>query len=310
MSATATTSAASGAEARRRELWIGIGCAALVLLIWSSFLMLSRFGMRADFAPTDLLALRVGISGLIVLPFYLRQRTGRVPPGRGIILALGAGVGFGGLSFLALSLAPVSHAAALQTGALPLYTAVLAMVVLGERFAGTKLAGLALILLGVALAAYDSVSFGAPGQWYGDIAYSAASIAWASYTVLAQRWRVKPLPAVTAVYIWSAILYLPIYIIFCEPRLLTAPILPLISQMLLQGVLATVISLLLFMRVLQSLGGTSATMLTAATPSFVTLVSIPLLGEQPSLLAWISIGCVTLGIVATILSLQPQRGSH
>jgi len=253
--------------------------------------------------------MRVGIAGLIVLPFYWRNRAARVPPARGIVLALGAGVGFGGLSFIALSLAPVSHAATLQTGALPLYTAILAVLVLGERFASMKLAGLGLILAGVALAAYDSLSIGAPGQWYGDIAYTAASIAWAAYTVMAQRWRVRPLQAVTAVYIWSAILYLPFYAIFCEPRMLSVPLLALIPQLLLQGVLATVISLLLFMRVVQSLGGTSATMLTAAAPSFVTLLSIPLLGERPSALAWISIGCVTLGIVATILSLQSRRTS-
>src|SRR4051812_17335683 len=108
--------------------------------------MFSRLGMRVDFTPGDLLAMRVGIGGLVVLPFYLRDRAARLPPRRGIALALGAGVGFGGLSFIALSLAPVSHAAALQTGALPLYTALLAVLVLGERFASIKLVGLGLIL--------------------------------------------------------------------------------------------------------------------------------------------------------------------
>jgi drug/metabolite transporter (DMT)-like permease len=298
---------AIGAKADRRELWIGLGCAALLLGVWTSFLLLSRFGVRTDFTPADLLALRVGVAGLIVLPLFLRNGFGRLTLRQGLTLALPAGIGFPALSFVALTMAPVSHAGAVQTGTLPLYTALLAMIVLHEHFSPIKLAGLGLIVVGVAVSGYESLSVGEPGQWLGDILYTAASLVWAGYTILAQRWRVKPLQAVTTVYILSATLYVPIYLLFFDVGLLRVPVWTLVVQAVLQGVLSTIISLLLFMRVVQSLGATSATMLTAAVPSVVTLLSIPLLGEMPSGMAWTSVGFVTAGILATILSLQPRR---
>jgi len=298
---------ATGVTADRRELWIGLGCAALLLAVWTGFILLSRFGVRTDFKPADLLALRLAVAGVIVLPLFLRHGFGRLPLRQGVALALTAGIGFPALSFIALTMAPVSHAGAVQTGTLPLYTAILAMIVMREYFGPIKLAGLGLIVVGVGFSGYESLSVGEPGQWLGDIFYTAASFVWACYTILAQRWRIKALQAVTVVYILSAAIFLPVYFLFFDVRLFSIPLATLLIQALLQGGLSTVISLLLFMRVVQSLGATSATMLTAAVPSAVTLLSIPMLGETPSWMAWTSIGFVTAGILATILSLQPRR---
>lgn len=298
---------ATGVRADRRELWIGLGCAAALLGVWTSFLMLTRFGVRTDFMPADLLALRIGVAGAIMVPLFLRNGFGHLPLRQGLILALPAGICFPALAFVALTMAPVSHAGAVQTGTLPLYTAILAMIVLREYFSPIKLAGLGLIVVGVAFSGYESLTIGEPGQWLGDVLYTAASLFWACYTILAQRWRIKAVQAVTIVYILSAAIYLPIYFIFFDAKLFSVPLGTLLVQAVLQGVLSTIISLLLFMRVVQSLGATSATMLTAAVPSVVTLLSIPLLGEIPSWIAWTSIAFVTAGILATILSLEPRR---
>lgn len=288
---------------RRREMWIGVACAVLVLVIWTSYVLLSR-SARETFTPPDLLALRVGISGLLMAPFFVRSGLGGLKLWQALILALLAGIGFGALSYWALALAPAAHGAVLMTGSLPLYTAVLAMIVLRERFTPIKLAGLGLIVGGVLLMGYNSLGSHEPGHLAGDLLFAAASISWAIYTVLAQRWRVRPFQAASVVYTIAAILYLPIYFAFVDSRLPAAPLDQLVLQGVLQGGLATIVSIFAFMRVVQALGASATTMLTAATPSAITLLAIPVLGEIPSWLAVGGIVLVTAGIGATLLDLH------
>jgi drug/metabolite transporter (DMT)-like permease len=290
----------------RRELWIGLGCAVLVLMTWTGYVLLTRLATRATFNPPDLLALRTGIPGLLMLPWFVRNGLGGLRLWQALVLAMTAAIGFGALSFWALSLAPAAHGAALMTGALPLYTSILAMIVLGERFSAVKWTGLVLIVAGVVLMGIESLAAGEPGQWRGDLLFSAASFTWAVYSVLAQRWRVRPLQAATVVYVVSAVLYVPVYVALFDSRLVTAPLDELLVQVLLQGVLVTIVSIFAFMRVVQALGASSTTMLTAAAPGVMTLLAIPLLGEVPSWLAVAGIGFVTAGIGATILALRAR----
>lgn len=293
-------------EAGRRERWIGLFCAFLLLAIWAAYILLTRLSVRTNFAPPDLLALRVGVGGLLMLPWFWRSGLGHLNLRQALVLALTAGIGFGALSYSGFAFAPVAHASALQTGALPLYTAVLAIAILGERFSRGKQIGLALILIGVVLMGYQSVSAGEPGQWRGDVLFSAASFSWAIFAVLAQRWNVRPIQATSVVYVLSAALYLPVYLIGFEPKLLDVPPAELAVQTLLQGVFANLVSLFLFQRVTQAFGAASTAMLTAAASLFVPALGILTLGERPSALAWAGLICVAAGVVAAVIVVQPQ----
>ena len=297
----------AAAGAGRRERWIGLFCALCLLSIWAAFILLTRFGVRTHFAPPDLLALRVGIGGAIMLPWFMRRGLGHLNLAQGLALALTAGIGFGALSYTGFVFAPVVHASALQTAALPLYTALLAMVVLGERFSRGKQLGLLLIIVGVVLMGYQSVSAGAPGQWRGDVLFSAASFVWAIYAVLAQRWAVRPLHTTSVVYVLSAAVYLPIYVVAFHSHLLEVPLADLAIQALLQGVLANVASLFLFARVAQAFGAASTAMLTAAASLFVPALGVLTLGERPTPLAWTGLFCVAGGVVAAVLVVKPQE---
>jgi len=301
--------AAAVAAGHRRERWIGLLCALLLLAIWAAYILLTRFSVRAHFAPADLLALRVGIGGAVMLPWFARRGLGHLHLGQGFALALTAGIGFGALSYGGFVFAPVAHASALQTGALPLYTALLALLVLHERFSRGRLLGLALIVVGVALMGVESVSSGEPGQWRGDVLYSAASFMWAIFAVLAQRWDVRPLQATSVVYVLSAVLYLPVYAVAFEPKLLAAPPVELAVQAVLQGVFANLVSLFLFSRVTQAFGAASTAMLTAAASLFVPALGILTLGERPSPMAWTGLVCVAAGVLVAFLVVRPRKAS-
>jgi drug/metabolite transporter (DMT)-like permease len=294
-------------ETGHREVRAGLLFAVLLLGIWAGYILLTRFGVRTSFAPADLLALRVGIGALVVLPWFVKRGFGGLNLVQALALALTAGIGFSAFSFVGFLFAPVSHASALQTATLPLFTAVLAVVVLKERFMRAKALGLALIVAGVGLLAYESLSKAETGQWRGDICFAAASFDWAIYSILAQRWRVTPRQASGVVYVMAALLYLPLYALFFPHRLLDAPLGELAVQAVLQGILSNVVSLFAFTRVVQAFGASSTAMLAAASPLMVTVLAIPLLGEIPTALAWAGLILMTFGIVATVLVLQPRR---
>jgi drug/metabolite transporter (DMT)-like permease len=291
----------------RRELRIGLLCAALLLAIWSSYTLLSRFGVKTNFPAADLMLLRVGVGGLIMMPWFLRIGLAGLSVGQVLFMALTAGIGFSASSYIAFSFAPAAHASVLQTATLPLNTAIFAVLVLGERFRRTKLLGLGLIVLGVVLMGYESLWAGEPGQWRGDVLFYFASLCWAVYSVFAQRWGVTPLQAAAIVYAVSALMYLPVYAVFFHPHFAEAPTGELVLQVILQGVLANLVSIFAFTRIVQAFGASSTAMLTAASPVVVALAAIPLLGEVPTALGWAGLASVVSGIIATMLVLETRR---
>ena len=49
----------------------GLLAAMVVVICWSGFNIVSRFGAKGIFTPFDIAALRFGVSGLLSLPFFI-----------------------------------------------------------------------------------------------------------------------------------------------------------------------------------------------------------------------------------------------
>jgi drug/metabolite transporter (DMT)-like permease len=98
---------------------------------------------------------------------------------------------------------------------------------------------------------------------------------------------------------------MPAYLVFATPGFAAVPMPELLVQVAYQGVVATICTILLYTRAVASLGAATTTMMTAAVPGIVTLSAAPLLGEIPSPLALGGVAIVTLGMIATVLTLRP-----
>src|SRR5262249_53188858 len=144
-----------------------------------------RVGLRTNLTPWDITAIRFAVAGLVLLPYLLKKglavdRLGgwglaAIMVGGGAPMVL---VSYGGLQF-----APAAHAASLYTALIPLYVAILAVVVLGEAFTVAKRIGLVLIVMGAL-----GIVWGAGGtigtrQNIGHVLFVGAGILWACYTV-------------------------------------------------------------------------------------------------------------------------------
>ncbi len=293
-----------------RDRAVGLLCAAVVIAVWSSFIPVSRLGLSGALDPADLVFLRFGLAGVVMLPVLLREGTGGLGPWRALLLALTAGIGFASLAYLGLSLAPASHAAVLMPGLLPLWTALISRFWLGAPLGRLRTIGLGLIAVGIAATAAATLGSGPPGQWLGDLCFPGASLSWAVFTVAARAWKVPPVRATALVAVISGALVLPVYLLVLEPGLTAAPVGEVLFHAVYQGLVVTIVALVAFTRAVAALGAAPTAMITAAVPVVATVLAVPLLGERPSLMEVAGLALVTAGMLTAVVEAAAPAGGR
>jgi drug/metabolite transporter (DMT)-like permease len=292
---------------------VGVASAALVLAIWTSFLLVARGSATRTLTAWDIAWVRFVFSGLVVLPWVRwRWRALRAGLGgtealaRGAALTATAGVGYCALAYSGFFYAPAAHAAVLLPGSLPLWTAVFAVGLLGERLTRARMLGLGLIVCGDLLVGGSSLlaaaSGGGAGTWRGDLLFLAASGSWALYGVLCRRWRVGAIDATLAVAFGCLVSVVPLYALAVAAgavpsRLAEAPWGEIAFQALFQGGLAMLVAGMAFTQVVATFGPVRTTMITAVVPVLAALAAVPLLGEPLGAPALGGLACVTLGLL-------------
>ncbi len=133
-------------------------------------------------------------------------------------------------------------------------------------------------------------------QNLGQALFLAAAFVWGGYTIAMRRAQLDGLHAAAIAAVVSLVLYLPPYLYFNGLRVLSAPAAELTLQAVVQGVLTAIVALLLYGRTVSILGATRAAAFVALTPVVTAILSIPTLGERPSVADWISVAIVSAGV--------------
>lgn len=287
-----------------RERLIGYACGIGIVVIWTGFILVSRAGVKGELGPLDLAALRFAVSGLVMLPVFLMRSRMEIPLTRAAALAFTAGLAYATLAYAGFAYAPAAHGGVLLPGALPIFTATLAVFVLGERLNGARIASLAIVIAGIGMIGSHGLIGSAPGAWRGDLLFLCASLCWATYTVLVRRWRLAAIPATASVAVLSAAVFLPLYALVLPSRLASAPWGEIAFQAIYQGLFAVVIAGILYTRAVGALGAGRTTMITAVIPATSALAAVPLLGEPLSALALAGVAAVSVGMIVGVRASQ------
>ncbi|MDA9391211.1 hypothetical protein WN73_11020 [Bradyrhizobium sp. CCBAU 45394] len=282
----------------RSENAYGILCGLAAVFIWSAFIIASRFGVRTHLTPWDIVAIRFAVAGAILLPYLIRRGLALERLGwTGLaVIVVGCGAPCVLLVNVGLLFAPAAHAGALYPGGTPLMVAVLAIVFLGETPSPSKAIGLSLIVLGALCLVLGNGGTIGTQQNLGQGLFLAAAFVWGGYTIAMRRAQLDGLHAAAIAAVVSLVLYLPPYLYFNGLRALSAPAAELTLQAIVQGVLTAIVALLLYGRTVSILGATRAAAFVALTPVATAILSIPALGEWPSMADWISIAIVSAGV--------------
>jgi len=265
---------------------LGYVYAAITLLIWAGFVIVSRIGGTSVLSPFDIAALRIGTAALVLLPWWLprllRPRLRQLRWYQSLLFALLAGIGYPLVAFTGMVYAPASHGAVLISGMLPFFTAVLAFALLGERPNAARLGGLLLILLGVGLLFFSNALLSATSRLsiMGDLILFCAAFIWSLFTILLKRWQVRAFDVTLGVVAVSALLYLPVYVLFLPKHIAEASLSQSALQAFFQGFMVVCVALWSYAKAAELLGAVRVVIMLSGVPVVGVLLSVALLGEQ------------------------------
>jgi drug/metabolite transporter (DMT)-like permease len=302
---------------------VGIACAVITVLIWTSFILIARASADpsrgGSLTPFDIVFCRIVGASLILLPWgwWLVQRDRVRGAGQSSLLGLSPlpwrvtlRVGlFGGLLYALLAYngfvyAPAGHASVLLPGSLPLWTALLAVLFLGERLSLLRGLGLGLIVLGDLLVGGASLlhAFDGGSVWRGDLLFMAGAFCWSVYSVLARHHALDAVRATVAITAFAFCTFVPVYAVLLVAQvggghLLQAPLRDIIFQAVFQGWGSVVVSGITFTKMIQYFGPIKTTMITALVPGLSALGAVVFLGEPMGWNLGLGLALVTLGIL-------------
>ena len=276
----------------------GAAWALFAISIWAGWFISSRFNVSGGLTAYDLVALRFGLAGLILLPVSIRLRGGLGLLRWRTALALFAGSGAiyslattGGLTF-----APAAEGAALTPGVMPMATAILSVLILKERVTRSQLVGFCLIFCGIVTIAGLGLFQSAHHAWIGHILFLTGAFLFSGYTIALRRSGLSGMEAVALVSLWSSVLYLPVYVVALHPRILSVPASSLLVPAFYQAILTNIVSLIAYARAVTILGPSRASPFAALIPAVTALLGMVLLNEYPSAIDWAGIVSVSAGV--------------
>lgn len=280
----------------------------VAMLVFGANFAISRYAVQHGLTAFDLVFLRFGISGPILLPFLIRRGLrdcAGVGWGRGAVLALVCGAPITLLMSLGVTFAPAAHGAALGPGTVTVVGVVYVTVMAGRLPPLWAKVGLTLALSGLVLIAVAGTTGGSRSVPLGDLCFVVTGLLWGFYPVLLHRWRVGGMVGAAIAAVLS-LGYVPVYVAFLEPRLLQVPFELVLFQAFYQGVLNSIVALWLWGHGVKVLGASGTQLFPPLIPVIGALAAIPILGEWPGPLQALAIGLIVAGLA---LSAYGNRAS-
>lgn len=272
----------------------GLGAVA----VWATWNSVTRLDVKGALSAYDLAMLRFAVAGLLLLPVVLRKGLGleRLGVARFVILLCGAGAPFVLVAASGLRLAPASHAGALLQGAMPLFVALLSALLMKERLTASRKAGYGLIAVGVAIIVGPTAVALDEAQTIGHLLLLLAGFMLACYAIVLRARGIDALHGAALAATGSLVFYLPAYFAVHGPRGLDAPLADIAVQIVLQGVLVSIVALFFFGRGVEILGASAGAAFAALTPPVGALLAIPILSEIPGPFEIVALLLVSAGV--------------
>lgn len=289
-------------QARAREL-AGWAAALAAVSMWAAWSVATRGTLQAyggQLDVPDLMAVRFTVAGLLALPAALLRPPPlrRLGAWRTVVAACTGGLTFSLCNTGGLVFAPAAHAGALTAPMGAVFTGLLAALLLHERLSRWRVIGLGLIVVGALILLGATMAGGLPSTvLIGHALFLAAAVQWSFFTVLIRGARLMPFESLTLCCVGSAMIYMPIWLLWRGPaHLLAVPWDVLAVQGLLHGVIGQTLSIILFNFGVVRLGAARAAACGALVPTLVALGATLFLAEPPQPAELPGLAAISLGV--------------
>lgn len=275
---------------------------AITMCIWGGFTISSRLGALWHISPWDITALRFLLAFCILMPILLYKKDiAFLFKKEPFILAMLGGVAYCLTCYSAFHYVPAAHAAIFLNGCIPLCTAVAAYLIYRQPFDRHTWLSLTIMLCSIAAMSFLMYQASGVAFSFGDLLFFISAIWWGIFTVLLKQWKMSAWHAMAGVAIWSAVVYVPIYLVFMPKHLNDVEPIHLITQTIFHGVFVVIVATLTYVEAIKRLGAFKAGSIVTLAPFIAALIAVPLLNEPLSMA--IVCGLIGMGIGA----LQPWR---
>jgi len=258
----------------------GYAGAAVTVLIWATWVVATRHTAATPLGTIDIGLIRYGVPAILLAPVWLR--TGLLPKGVPlrlvVVMVAGAGALFFQITAAALHVTPAAPGGILLGGSMPLATALIGMVLFGERPDRMRLAGLGAIVLGVVILLAASLQKSGMTMT-GFVLLPLGAVLWAGFTHAFRRSGLSALEGAALVAAWSFLIHLGLAAVF-GTHLAAASLPDLALQVASQGILSGLVATFAYGTAIRALGGSQAAAFTAITPVLATLGGAVFLGES------------------------------
>ena len=275
---------------------------AITMCIWGGFTITSRLNAQWGISAWDITALRFALAFCILMPILIYKKdTAFLWKKRPFLLAMIGGVGYCLTSYSAFHYVPAAHAAIFLNGCIPLCTAVAGFLLFKEPFDRHTWISLMIMLAASGIMSFlmyqeTGIAFG-----FGDMLFFFSAIWWGIFTVLLRQWKLSAWHAMTSVAIWSALIYVPIYLVFLPKNLTEPQPLHLVLQVIFHGIFVVMIATLAYVEAIKRLGAFKTGSIVTLAPFIAAILAVPLLNEPLSR----AIICGLIGMA--VGALQPWR---
>ena len=276
----------------------------MVVICWSGFNIVSRFGSKGIFTPFDLAAMRYGVSGLLGSAYFLRN----VPYGewpRYLVLSIFGGLGYGLFVYSGFSFAPSAHAGIFVNGGIPFCTVVLVALMSGFHLPRQTLLALVLSACGLTLIGIDSLlSHHGQDEFIGDLFFLTAALSWAIFGILMRRWQIRPFIGICGIACFAMLIYEPVYLLYLPKHLPSAGWGDIALQCVYQGFIAAMLAAGLYSYANQKIGACQASMMLALVPAVSAIGAYFILAEP---LTWVVLLGIAIVSTGAVIGAMPNR---
>jgi len=257
----------------------------------------ARFSLREHLTATDLAALRFGGAGVVFLPIV--WRSGFAPMRalgwrRALALAALAGLPYPLIINWGLTYAPAAHAAALCPASIVFFSFLLSRVFFNDGASQRRTIGVVAIIAGLLLF-IAATRGGTSGAIIGDVLFIGSGLMFSTYAVLVRLWRADPVTVTAAVVLLSC-LPLPVLYFLAPSHIHAAAATEIVSQIVIQGILAGAAAMFLYTYIVRQLGPQTASLFLPGIPIATVIVGMAVLGETPMAIQFAAIAIMAAGM--------------
>ena len=292
------------------SLGIAAGCFALFTTV--AMLIAGRIGAIGDTLTIwDLAGIRQGGAAILALPLLLYTRPWKLRPSQYLVNAIFGGAPMILLLFGGMNYAPASHAGVFMNGTLPIAATLISCIWLREYPDLWQKFGIIIIIIGMLVVGWQTITSVMPGQWRGHLLFIAAGIWFSVWYVAIKAWRQNIMQTLCALLVLNAFIYVPIWLFFLPSQIWTAPTEDLVLQIIVHSLFGSFLAIFGHSYAANTIGPMRQSAIMSGAPILVLLFSVPFLGEKITIYGIIGALAVTLGILfVNRFSFTTKQGNH